>query len=101
MARNYTISRLRRKASIAQEGRCLYCGVEMWQPYSEKLTAYGRRTGVRFKKVHLLQCTADHYIPKSLGGKNGDNIVAACLHCNRRKGEMHPDDFVALLSREE
>lgn len=34
----------------------------------------------------------DHVIPISAGGKTtDDNLVTACLPCNRRKGANHPD----------
>ncbi|WP_446720759.1 HNH endonuclease signature motif containing protein [Mesorhizobium sp. L-8-3] len=35
-------------------------------------------------KEPQLQCTAEHLIPKSEGGGDDqNNIVAACLYCNR------------------
>ncbi len=34
-------------------------------------------------------CTAEHVLPKSLGGKtNRANIAAACQCCNKRRGNL-------------
>jgi 5-methylcytosine-specific restriction endonuclease McrA len=36
---------------------------------------------------HTLELTVDHVIPRHLGGKHiWHNVVAACPHCNHRKG---------------
>lgn len=37
--------------------------------------------------------TRDHFIPRSKGGGEGDNIVLACLECNSIKGDRMPDDL--------
>lgn len=40
--------------------------------------------------------TVDHFVPKALGGKdNIENLVTACLDCNREKADRLPDQFVA------
>ena len=40
------------------------------------------------------QATADHFIPRRLGGKNSaDNRVLACQPCNNVKGDINPADF--------
>lgn len=53
--------------------RCAYCG---------------RKT----KKL-----TADHYIPLSKGGTNYiDNIVPACIKCNKHKWDKDPSQFKFL-----
>lgn len=39
------------------------------------------------------ELTFDHVLPRRLGGQTSwDNIVAACSHCNLRKGGRHPKD---------
>lgn len=38
------------------------------------------------KQARLLRCTAEHLHPRSEGGKDTkNNIVAACLYCNRTR----------------
>ncbi|MDQ7816123.1 MAG: HNH endonuclease [Melioribacteraceae bacterium] len=40
-----------------------------------------------------LPLTIDHVIPKSKGGdESWENLVAACLPCNNRKGDRTPDE---------
>ncbi|MBS3944910.1 MAG: HNH endonuclease [Melioribacter sp.] len=40
-----------------------------------------------------LPLTIDHVIPKSKGGdESWDNLVAACLPCNNKKGDRSPED---------
>jgi len=39
--------------------------------------------------------TVDHVVPKARGGGNiAENLVAACLECNRLKGDMRVVEFV-------
>jgi 5-methylcytosine-specific restriction endonuclease McrA len=53
--------------------------------------------GSRFPAADL---TFDHVIPVAQGGrKNWDNIVAACVTCNRRKGGRTPDQAGMSLIR--
>ncbi|MBM2576033.1 HNH endonuclease [Jannaschia sp. Os4] len=66
----------RRAKFRAQGGLCHYCGLPMWEGGSPAPT--GCPPG--------LQCTAEHLLPRSEGGTSApDNIVAACLHCNRTR----------------
>ncbi|MCO5250112.1 MAG: HNH endonuclease [Candidatus Kapabacteria bacterium] len=48
-----------------------------------------------------LDITIDHIIPKSRGGMDTwDNLVAACVRCNNRKGNRTPDEAgMKLLSK--
>jgi 5-methylcytosine-specific restriction endonuclease McrA len=40
-----------------------------------------------------LPLTIDHVIPKSKGGDDSwDNLVAACLPCNNKKGDRTPEE---------
>lgn len=40
-----------------------------------------------------LPLTIDHVIPKSKGGdESWENLVAACLPCNNRKGDRSPEE---------
>ena len=53
--------------------------------------------GVRFPAADL---TFDHVIPVAQGGrKTWDNIVAACVQCNRRKGGRTPEQAGMALIR--
>ncbi|HEY6731878.1 MAG TPA: HNH endonuclease [Solirubrobacterales bacterium] len=65
-------SRRRREETLeAANYRCHYCGIE----------------GASIE---------DHYIPLEKGGADdSSNTVAACQHCNSRKGSSMPQDFLA------
>jgi len=40
-----------------------------------------------------LPLTIDHVVPKSRGGQDmWDNLVAACIHCNNKKGNRLPKE---------
>ena len=42
--------------------------------------------------------TVDHWIPLCRGGTNSKlNLVCACKACNDLKGNLMPDNFMALL----
>ncbi len=44
--------------------------------------------------------TVDHVIPKAKGGaESWDNLVAACVHCNNKKGDRTPHDAHMKLLR--
>lgn len=73
----------------AQEGRCYYCGE----------TEY-RSTTVRGRHVLEPQIlTKDHMTPIARGGSDAiDNIVGACLRCNKRKGTKTAQEFMEMLA---
>lgn len=79
MPREWTWRRLCRiEALTEQKGRCKYC--------KAPLTA--------------ADATADHVHPISRRGRTTrENIVAACRHCNRTKGDMHEARFGSLIYR--
>ena len=63
---------LREQAFQAQKGLCYYCDHAMWVP----------RPGIK-DGPRRYRCTAEHLEPKSEGGRNSrDNIAAACYFCN-------------------
>jgi len=38
-------------------------------------------------------CTIDHVLPRSRGGKHiWENVVSCCLRCNRKKGDRTPQE---------
>jgi 5-methylcytosine-specific restriction endonuclease McrA len=47
------------------------------------------------------ELTLDHVIPRRWGGKHSwDNVVSACIPCNRRKGGRTPDEARMKLLRQ-
>lgn len=70
------IRRGRGAALAAQSGCCKYC----FEPLTEKTV------------------TAEHRVPRSMGGSNlAHNIDAACLRCNRLKGLSSPGEFLKAI----
>jgi len=48
---------------------------------------------------HSTNLTIDHVVPRHLGGKHiWTNVVAACAHCNHRKGGRTADEAAMHLS---
>jgi 5-methylcytosine-specific restriction endonuclease McrA len=44
--------------------------------------------------------TIDHVVPKSKGGDDTwENLVAACIHCNNKKGDRTPEDAKMTLRK--
>lgn len=41
--------------------------------------------------------TRDHVVPRSAGGRQKGNLVAACARCNSAKGSMSAAEFRAWL----
>jgi len=56
----------------------------------------------QYCSIHLEknQCTVDHVLPRSRGGKHEwSNVVTCCLKCNRKKGDRTPEEAnMPLLS---
>lgn len=70
-----SLADLRAVALLTQGGRCYYCR----------------------RPLIASEATADHRVPRSVGGETGAmNIVAACLACNSTKGEMSEAEFLAM-----
>ena len=67
------LKKIRHEKMIAQNGCCYYCGLQMWE-------------GRAGRRPRALQCTAEHLQARCDGGKDTpENIVAACLFCNRAR----------------
>jgi 5-methylcytosine-specific restriction endonuclease McrA len=50
------------------------------------------------RPIDVLTFEPDHFMPLELGGGIGlDNLVECCEDCNRLKGAMPPDDFIAFM----
>jgi len=90
-----SLTTLRQLAARHQHYRCYYCSLPMW---CNDPQAYMRAYGVSAAQAKLLQCTAEHLIPKCIGGTNSKlNIVAACRYCNAkrhaRRQPMEPIEY--------
>jgi 5-methylcytosine-specific restriction endonuclease McrA len=49
-------------------------------------------------KEKLVKAQVDHVVPLALGGSNkAENIVIACLSCNRTKHAQHPMDYAGIM----
>lgn len=45
--------------------------------------------------AEIREAEHDHFISKFNGGKDHrDNLVVACIPCNRKKGKMNGDEFI-------
>jgi hypothetical protein len=100
-----TLVRLRNAAFLAQRGFCFYCCMPMWRSARRQqfLTEYGLPSAA----VDVLQVTAEHLRARQDGGQDClSNIVAACLHCNRRRHQdvpatvRSPLNYMAFVQRE-
>jgi hypothetical protein len=75
------IKHLRQQAFTQQRYLCYYCQFPMWEK-NQELFALGH--GLPARLVKYLQCTAEHLIARQDDGTDtSENIVAACLWCNR------------------
>ena len=76
--RSYRAIAKRTRARLFEEqgGRCYYCAAPM---VDRGVDAFGR--------LHPLQVTLDHVIPRARGGVNAptQNTVAACHRCNAER----------------
>lgn len=78
--RNWQKHKFRIKVWEKSDKKCFYCKIEM--------VFKGRQNG-KFM-------TVEHLTPKSHGGKlTLDNCVAACLKCNRARGNKNLFEWVA------
>ena len=95
--------KLRRQAFEKQNCRCFYCQFPMWEENEEQF-AFDHDIPVKLTK-HL-KCTAEHLVAQQDKGRDtAENIVAACLWCNRlrHKGRQHkaPDPTTYKLRVEQ
>ncbi len=89
MALTPRVFRLRTQAFVSQGFRCFYCRLEMW---SGDVDAYAKRWGLTGAQSVGLECTAEHLIARKDGGQDtAENVVAACLTCNRRRHRWMPN----------
>lgn len=92
---NKKVLKLRAQAFNRQGGRCFYCGVSMWTDDAHR---FARRHRLTIGEASPLKCTAEHLQARADGGADtSNNIVAACLLCNRRRHQSReprqPPDY--------
>jgi 5-methylcytosine-specific restriction endonuclease McrA len=79
------IQNLRLRAFQQQQGRCWYCGVQMWHRDPAELP------GIPAKNSSRLRCTAEHLQARCDGGRHeASNVVAACAYCNHTRHKIKP-----------
>jgi 5-methylcytosine-specific restriction endonuclease McrA len=77
------LAKIRQHAYSQQQYRCYYCEHLMW---ADNPIEFVRTYRVSIAAARLFQCTAEHLVPTSCGGRDSmENIVAACLFCNRTR----------------
>lgn len=89
---------LRKTAFLRQGGTCFYCGLPVWETEPE---LFRRRFGLSKGQVTPLRATAEHLIARQDGGRDTpENVVAACIHCNRTRHRCkRPMSPLALRER--
>jgi 5-methylcytosine-specific restriction endonuclease McrA len=83
----------RRNALMRQDDHCVYCGMKLitWLGSNATPTHTLVQGGVT-----VAYATLDHVIPLVCGGEDTiTNTVLACAPCNREKGSMPVEIFVA------
>lgn len=77
------LAKLRQQAFIRQGGRCFYCDSPMCAGDPEQ---FAKRYDCSVQFARHLLCTAEHLSAKRDGGEDiVENIVAACMFCNRTR----------------
>lgn len=75
----------RLRAFQQQQGRCRYCGVQMWHRDPVELP------GIPAKRSSRLRCTAEHLQARCDGGRyEASNVVVACAYCNHTRHTLNP-----------
>jgi len=97
----HTLVRHRHSAYLAQQGRCCYCDLPMWEG---DLESFCRAHDIKPSQARSLQCTAEHLLARQDGGRDtADNIAAACRWCNqgrhRRKRAPEPPVYRHLVNK--
>lgn len=99
MCKNKLVKIRNRKMS-AQKGCCFYCNQPMW---TERFSHYCEKHKLSHKQAVSFQCTAEHLLARSDGGKDiATNIVAACKFCNqtrhRAQSPLNPAEYLKRVS---
>ncbi|WP_291519808.1 restriction endonuclease [Acidovorax sp.] len=83
------LARLRVRAFHAQQCRCIYCALPIWEDsYKER---FASALGIPDDRLQYLQSTAEHLVAQQEGGPDLPvNIAAACWWCNwKRHAHRH------------
>jgi|APLow6443716910_1056828.scaffolds.fasta_scaffold65502_2 5-methylcytosine-specific restriction endonuclease McrA len=95
--------KLRRQAFEKQNCLCFYCQFLMWEKNQEQ---FAIDHGIPVRLTKHLKCTAEHLVAQQDKGRDtAENIVAACLWCNRlrHKGRQHkapdPTTYKSIVRR--
>lgn len=87
MAKRKSLKSPRKKAYKKQNGCCFYCGHPMW---ITDIDSFASRHHLTIPQAKFLQCTGEHLLEHSKGGKPDErNIVAACHRCNQLRHKRH------------
>lgn len=89
------IQKFRKSAFIQQNGRCYYCGFDMWL---DSVEAFAEAYRITIEQARLFRCTAEHITARQDGGKDTkSNIAAACIYCNQHRHQrakpMQPEIY--------
>ena len=90
-SRAFERSRTRALSTIKEQkwGR-LYC--------AEALAEQGGKCCYCHEPLTCKTATTDHIRARMWGGETSKaNIAAACLHCNKTKGSLTPNEFLSLI----
>lgn len=95
------IQSLRSRAFHAQQERCFYCNLPMW---NDDVRAFARRFRITVRQARANRCTAEHLRARCDGGQDSaENVVAACFDCNatrhRRKKPLLAEKWQLIRAR--
>ena len=95
------VRHLRQQAYTHQSGLCYYCQCPMW---TVSCSEFAQTHSLSLKAANRFQCSAEHLRPVGQGGlTTADNIVAACVFCNRTRHKARkvrtPEDFAIYVRR--
>lgn len=95
------IRKIRLQKFMAQNGRCFYCQLPMWENDQHRAVLENM---VGSKRAIWLRSTAEHLCAKRDGGKDSaENLVAACWFCNctrhKTKAPLTPEAYSAFVRK--
>ena len=81
------------------EGRCWYCGVELFEGDPETEKNNSKKHTQKGREQYKRQFSVDHVVPKTDGGGDElDNLVPCCRVCNQRKNNRPLQVFRRILA---